>query len=108
MGANKGNSELRFWPKGAGTSSLSKVSELGDGRAVKKVIFFLQEISRGKLYMILLDVRVFNFAGLFTDYKILVSVQLFNFDDLKGSHFFNSKEQSSTGQSVLQNPMLKA
>jgi hypothetical protein len=73
---------------------------------VKKVIF-LQEISRGKLYMLLLDVRVFNFEGLFTDYKILVSVQLFNLD-LKGSHFFNSKEQSSTGQSVLQNPMLKA
>lgn len=73
---------------------------------MKKVIF-LQEISRGKLYMLLLDVRVFNFEGLFTDYKILVSVQLFNLD-LKGSHFFNSKEQSSTGQSVLQNPMLKA
>jgi hypothetical protein len=40
-----------------------------------------------KLYMQLLDVLVFNFAGLFTDYKILVSVQLFNLN-LKGSHFF--------------------
>jgi len=76
-----------------------------DGRAVTKVNF-CRRLAGVKLYMQLLDVLVFNFAGLFTDYKILVSVQLFNLN-LKASHFFNSREQSSTGQSVLQNPMLK-
>lgn len=76
-----------------------------DGRAVTKVNF-CRRLAEVKLYMQLLDVLVFNFAGLFTDYKILVSVQLFNLN-LKGSNFFNSGEQSSTAQSVLQNPMLK-
>ena len=52
-----------------------------------------------------LDARVFNFAGLFTDYKILVSAQFFNLT-LKGSHFFSSTEQSEYQAVSPPNPKL--